>query len=338
VSTHPQVDVEDPGGEGLYGLGVPPQEAGAVVIPVPFEATASYGQGTARGPAAILEASHQIDLFDLETGTPYEAGIAMLDPDPEVVALNEEACALAKRAQEGETGLCAQVDALQERLNVWLGAEVRQWLERGRLVGVVGGDHSVPFASIQAHAEAWPGLGILHVDAHADLRQAYEGFTWSHASIMHNVRERIPDVSCVVGVGYRCLAASEQRILTSDPRFHAFPDPLLRRELQRGCPWDALLREIIAPLPETVYVSFDIDGLDPALCPHTGTPVPGGLGWAEATSLLRAVAESGREIVGYDLCEVAPGPPGTSDWDANVGARLLYKLIGFAYCSREPIV
>lgn len=337
-------DVEGAGGEGLFGLGTPLAEAGVVIVPVPFEATTSYGRGTARGPAAILEASDQIDLFDLETGRPYEAGIALLPIDPQVEAWNEEASAEALRViaaahgegdldEAGRAAALARVAEIQVELNAWLKAQVSEWLDRGRLVGVLGGDHSVPFAAIEVLAERHPGLGILHVDAHADLRLAYEGFTWSHASILRNVADRIPGVATVVGVGYRDLCESEQDILTGDERFSAFPDPLLRRELQRGCPWNDLLREIVEGLPSKVYVSFDVDGLDPSLCPHTGTPVPSGLSWSEATSLLRAVAESGREIVGFDLCEVAPDPQ--SEWDQNVGARLLYKLIGYALCSRE---
>ncbi|MBL4850612.1 MAG: agmatinase family protein [Planctomycetes bacterium] len=337
-------EVEGAGGEGLFGLGTPLESAGVLIVPVPFEATTSYGRGTARGPAAILEASDQLDLFDLETGRPYEAGIALLPFDPQVAAWNEEASALAQRviaASHGEGELdeaerrasLARVEAIQVELNAWLRATVTRGLDEGRLVGVLGGDHSVPFAAIEVLAERHPGLGILHVDAHADLREAYEGFTWSHASILRNVADRIPGVATIVGVGYRDLCESEQDILTHDSRFTALLDPVLRRELQGGRSWDALLSEIVAPLPDKVYVSFDIDGLDPSLCPHTGTPVPGGLSWSEATSLLRAVAESGREIVGFDLCEVARDPSG--EWDQNVGARLLYKLIGYALSSRQ---
>lgn len=337
-------ELEGAGGEGLFGLGTPLERAGVVIVPVPFEATTSYGRGTAQGPAAILAASGQLDLFDLETGRPYLAGIAMTELDPQVAAWNEAACAAAipviqhageelELSADELSAALATVNGIQDQLNDWLEAEVRRWVDQGRLVGVLGGDHSIPYAAIKVLSERHPGLGILHVDAHADLRLAYEGFVWSHASIMRNVADRLPGVSRFVGVGYRDICESEQEILTEDPRFTAFPAPLLRRELQRGCPWDDLLREIVEPLPDKVYVSFDIDGLDPALCPNTGTPVPGGLSWDEGTSLLRAIAESGREIVGFDLCEVSPGASG--EWDQNVGARLLYKLIGFALCSRE---
>lgn len=338
------VSVEGPGGSGLFGLETPVEEAGLVVVPVPFEATVSYGHGTARGPAAILAASPQIDLFDLETGRPYEVGLAMLPEDPEVLRWNDEACALAREviaaggAEQDPTlaPKAAQVDAYAERVNAWLGERVEALLAEGRRVAVVGGDHSVPFAAIAAQARRRPGLGILHVDAHADQRKAYEGFRWSHASIMHNVREQCPGVAKLVGVGYRDLSESEHAVLESDPRCVAYYDPIVRQRLHAGASWGELAAEIVGHLPKEVYVSFDIDGLDPALCPSTGTPVPGGLSFPEAMTLLRAVVESGRRIVGFDLCEVAPDPRGESEWDGNVGARVLYKLIGWMLRSEQP--
>lgn len=332
--------VEGPGGEGLYGLGTAVDDAGVIIVPVPFEATVSYGAGTAGGPGAILSASNQVDLFDLETGRPYAAGIAMLPASPLVVASNAEARAAAEtviaaggvESDPALAALAATVDAHSESVAAWLDATVTEHLAKGKLVGVVGGDHSVAYGSIAAHARHTPGMGILHVDAHADLRSAYEGFRWSHASIFANVRDHL-DVGAVVGVGYRDLAESEHRILEGDPLFHPFYDPWLRSRLQEGTPWAEVVADVVSRLPQQVYVSFDVDGLDPALCPHTGTPVPGGLSFPEATSLLKAVVQTGREIVGFDLVEVAPGP---DDWDANVGARLLYKLIGFSLLSRTP--
>ena len=329
-------DIEGPGGEGLYGLGTPLDEAGVVVVPVPYEATVSYGAGTAGAPAAILDASDQVDLFDLDTGHPYRAGIAMLPESAEVHSWNREARAAAEQVIAGGgveadptlASLAAQVDARSEELNAWLRAEVDAQLDAGRFVAILGGDHSVPFASIAAHAARHPGLGILHVDAHADLRKAYEGFRWSHASILYNVREHV-DVGAVVGFGYRDLCESEHRLLTEDPRWFATTDIDARRRLHAGESWTAIVDEALAHLPQEVYVSFDVDGLDPALCPGTGTPVPGGLSFGQALTLLERLAQSGRRIVGCDLVEV-----GSSEWDANVGARLLYKLIGFSLLSR----
>ena len=321
---------------GIFGLPSTPEDALVVLIPVPWEATVSYGGGTARGPAAILEASKQVDLFDLETGKPYEAGIAMLPSPRDVVAWNEQAKRLAAPVIEaGGAGSDAalaknvrEVNALGERLNAWVEAETRTWLERGKLVGVVGGDHSTPFGAIAAYARKYPGLGVLHFDAHADLRAAYEGFQWSHASIMANVLDRIDGVARLVQVGIRDFCEEEHdRILGSAGRVRTFFDSELRARLQEGEPWAKLARAMVAELPQQVYVSFDIDGLDPALCPSTGTPVVGGLSFAEATRVLREVVASGRRIVGFDLNEVAPGE---TEWDANVGARVLYKEIGFA--------
>ncbi len=330
-------------GDGIYGLPFTPETAEAVLIPVPWEATVSYGAGTAGGPAAILEASRQVDLFDRETGRPYERGIAMLPLPAKVARLNAEAreaaaTVIAGGGVEHDPSLepeAARVNALGEELNAWVEAEASGWMDRGKLVAVVGGDHSVPFGSIRAAARRHPGVGVLHLDAHADLRRAYEGFTWSHASIMANVYDRIPEVSRIVQVGIRDLAGQEDALIRKGAeRLRTRFESDVRSRLQDGEPWSRIAVEIIEDLPEKVYLSFDIDGLDPALCPHTGTPVPGGLSFAEATSLLRTVVQSGREIVGLDLCEVAPDPAGGNGWDGNVGARLLYKMLGFAFLSR----
>jgi len=334
-------------GEGIYGLPHTPQEAATVLIPVPWEATVSYGAGTARGPAAILAASRQVDLFDIETGRPWEDGIAMLTVPEELLGWNTAARRLALPVLEAggaevaipeENDLrrrAAAVDRIAEQLHDGVGRTAADWLDQGKLVGVIGGEHSSPFGLIRAAAARHSGLGILQVDAHADLRAAYEGFRWSHASIMRNVIEKLPAVATLVQVGVRDLSAGEHAFIGEQtPRIRTWFDPHLRRRLHDGEPWAALAKEIVAALPATVHVSFDIDGLDPSLCPHTGTPVPGGLSFPEAVTLLRVLAESGRRVVSFDLCEVAPDLSGSSEWDGNVGARLLYKLIGFARRSR----
>ncbi|MBI3723640.1 agmatinase family protein [bacterium] len=329
-------------GSGVFGLPFTPDEARVGLIPVPWEATVSKGGGAAGGPAAILEASRQVDLFDRETGRPYEAGIAMLPLPREVASWNEAAKKAARAVIEAggageDPALLArvrEVDALSVRMNEWTESETRRWLERGKLVGVVGGDHSAPFGAIKAHAERFPGLGILHFDAHADLRDAYEGFRWSHASIMANVLDNVSQVARIVQVGIRDFCEEENdRILSEAGRLSTFFDSDLRSRLQEGEPWSKIAREVVERLPRTVYLSFDIDGLDPSPCPSTGTPVLGGLSFAEATSLMKAVVARGRRIVGFDLNEVVPGPG--EDWDANVGARVLYKEIGFALLSSE---
>jgi agmatinase len=328
-------DAAAPSSSGIYGLPFTPDHSYVVVIPVPFEATTSYGGGTSRGPAAVLEASRQIDLFDRDTGRPYERGIAMLESPEEIEHLNVLAKSTAESVithggvvDEDTRVRAAEVNAAGDRVNEWVYAQTRTHLDAGRMPVILGGDHSVPFGAIQAYAERHPGMGILHLDAHADLRDAYEGFTWSHASIFHNVMTRIPGVSRLVQVGIRDLGQAENRMIeSSQGRIVAFFDSDLAARKEEGAPWATLADEIVARLPENVYLSWDIDGLDPTLCPGTGTPVPGGLSWNEAIGLLRAVRRAGKRIVGLDLCEVSPGD---TEWDANVAARLLYKMIGFA--------
>lgn len=347
ISRFDSAGAGDPEGS-IFGLPFAADESSVVLLPVPWEATTSYGRGTANGPAAIRAASPQLDLFDVELaalglGQPWEFGIHLLEESSRVRAWNERACARALPviAAGGIVGddaellsALADVDNLSRELDRWVEQEVRAGIDQGRIVGVVGGDHSVAFGSIAAHAARWPGLGLLHIDAHADLRRGYEGFERSHASVLHNVVERIDGIERIVQVGIRDLSAEEHATCRDDARIVTYFDPLLREQLGEGRTWSQICTAIVAALPEQVYVTFDIDGLDPALCPSTGTPVPGGLSYWEATSLLCAVVRARKTIVGFDLVEVAPsGRPG-DQWDGNVGARLLYKLCGVALASQ----
>ena len=339
--TPPAFDPDAPAtGDGIYGLPFTPGDAAVVVVPVPFEATTSYGGGTSRGPKAVLEASRQVDLYDHETGRPYASGIAMLSIPRKIVALNRQAKTLAAAViKEGGAvdrktrSAAAKVNKIGEAVNDWVYEETIDLLNQDKMAVILGGDHSVPFGAIRAYAERFPEMGILHLDAHADLRDAYEGFTWSHASIFHNVMTRLPHVAKLVQVGVRDLGQAESEMIASSRgRIETFFDADLALRKDRGESFASIADSIVKALPETVYLSWDIDGLDPTLCPGTGTPVPGGLSWNEAIGLLRAVVRSGKRIVGLDLCEVSPGE---TEWDANVGARLLYKMIGFALKSNR---
>lgn len=324
---------------GVFGLPFTPEEAKVVLVPVPFEATTSYGGGTADGPAEILEASKQVDLFDLDTGRPYEVGISMLTEPAEVRAWNDEGKALAapivaSGGLEVDAAALASVNALSEKMNDWVYRTAKHWIDAGKIVGVVGGDHSTPFGCIKAHSEKYPNLGVLHLDAHADLRDAYEGFTWSHASIMFNVVKHLPGVRKLVQVGIRDFGEAEYSMIReSEGRIHTFFDARLARARLDGMPWREQVDSIVAELPQHVYLSWDIDGLEPTLCPNTGTPVPGGLSFAQAVALLEGLVRAGKKIVGFDLNEVSAGSSG-SEWDGNVGARLLYKMIGWALMSQ----
>lgn len=333
-------DGPPPPKSGLYGLDPSFQAASAIVFPVPFEATVSYRAGTRRGPEAIRRASHQVDLCDVDVGD-AAAGIRLEAPLEGAEDLSKAVRPLALRVIEAvaegrapDPAWLAAVDDAGETLRARLFAEVERVLDAGKLPVVLGGDHSVPLGAIEAVAKRQGDapLGILHVDAHADLRERYEGFLHSHASILHNVLERVPNAR-LVQVGIRDFSAAELRRIQRDARITTYFDAQLRPARLSGRIGE-VLRAAVETLPEHVYVSFDIDGLDPALCPHTGTPVPGGLSFDEAVTLLEALAKSGRRVVGADLCEVAPSDDDEDAWDAAVGARLLLKLVGFALMSR----
>ncbi len=334
---------------GIFGLPFSLADSSVAYLPVPWEATTSYGGGTAQGPAAILTASRQVDLFDAEVFRPYEVGLHLLPESSAVRRRGRAARKLALRiiARGGEIGrylalrrALVEVNTASAWLNDFVETETGRLLTAGKIVGLIGGDHSTPFGALRAVAKRHPRFGILQIDAHADLRRAYEGFTWSHASIMFNVLERIPAVQRLVQVGIRDFCEEEWDYAAAQGRrSRIFPDAELQQHRHAGRPWARMVKEIVTALPRKVWISFDIDGLDSRLCPHTGTPVPGGLDFAEANHLIAAVARSGREIIGFDLNEVSPDPTGRSEWDANVGARLLYKLTAWTLVSqglRQP--
>jgi agmatinase len=331
-------------GAGVFGLPHDETAARVVLVPVPWEATTSYGGGASDGPRAIREASLQVDLYDLDVEKPYELGVHMLPEPEDVVRWNGQAKALAARVIErGGAGedpelllATKKVDELSQKVDDWVERETARLLDAGKIVGVVGGDHSVPLGALRALAKRTPSFGVLHFDAHSDTRCAYEGFAGSHASIMHNVLETIPAVTKIVQVGIRDVCEEEIAYCRAQgARLRMVTDREMVLRRHEGEPFAAMAREIVSELPNQVWVSFDIDGLDPRFCPHTGTPVPGGLDFREAVTILREVSASGRKILGFDLNEVAPNPTDPSDeWDGNVGARLLYKLIAFTLASR----
>ncbi|QYK49504.1 MAG: agmatinase family protein [Phycisphaeraceae bacterium] len=323
-------------GSGIFGLPHLFDDAEIVLLPVPFDATTSYGNGTAHGPEAIFAASSQVDLFHRRFGKIYERGIHMLRPDERIARLSAEAREIAVPiiekggAEPGDEQDVARVNMASEEMNVFVYKQATSLLSAGKKIGLIGGDHSTPFGMIKALAEMHKDIGILQLDAHMDLRDAFEGFQWSHASIMHNVLSRIPGVSRLVQVGIRDFGLGEVEFARAHgSRCAVFYDEAMFEERAAGTPFDGLCKRIIDALPEKVHVSFDIDGLSPAYCPHTGTPVPGGLSFNEATYLLWKLKESGRRVVGFDLVEVCPSPsPDEPEWDANVGARMLYPMCG----------
>jgi agmatinase len=272
--------------------------ARVAVLPVPFERTVSYGHGTASGPAAILRASQSMELWDEELASePYRVGIATLPPfAPEAHDMGE---------------------ALAE-----IEAEARRHLEAGKFLLTLGGEHSLTIAPVRAarHVAAARGeaIGVVQLDAHADLRDEYEGTRHSHAAVMRRVLEL--DVPAVA-VGLRAVSAPEAALIAERDL------PVLWGwELEDEPAAAARFEEMLAALPETVYVTFDADYFDPALLPATGTPEPGGGRWWPTLALLRTVFRTKR-VIAMDVVELAPiGALPASDF---VAARLAYKAIAY---------
>lgn len=336
-----QLDDFDPSGVAaagsLFGLPHTAEQAALVILPVPWEVTVSYRTGTAAAPEAIRQASLQVDLYDAEHPEAWRRGIHLLPVNAE---LAERAAQLRTKAAAhideivAPTGadtaaLVAEVNAASRARTAWVKEQTLSWLRRGKLVALLGGDHSTPMGFFEAVGEHYGEFGILQIDAHADLREAYEDFEQSHASVMYNALA-LPQLTRLVQVGLRDLGHSEVALAAaSEGRVVQFTQRGLRRGQHEGETWAQQVARIVAALPERVYVSFDIDGLDPSLCPHTGTPVPDGLGFEQTLDLIEAVVRSGRRIVGVDLNEVgipADVPEGEDAWDAIVGARVLYRL------------
>lgn len=327
-----------------FALPVQLNDAELVLIQVPWDATVSYNAGTSKGPEAIMDASLQVDLFDPHMPQAWNMKIATCEADPFFAEMNAKARACAENViseleqgrQESElTDLIEEVNRASEKVNEYVYSKASSFLSENRMAAVVGGEHSVPFGLVKALADKYPSFGVLHIDAHADLRQAYEGFRYSHASIMYNILNEIPQVSRIVQVGIRDYCDDENTLIRKEKRLTTYFDFDIKEQLYSGKNWSEICDAIISSLPDLVYISFDIDGLRPDYCPGTGTPVPGGLDFSEADYLLYRLAVSGKKIIGFDLNEVAPS--GDSEWDANVGARILFKMAVYATLSNKKL-
>lgn len=338
------INTFDPNGPGisgnLFGLPFSEEHAEVLILPIPWEITVSYHTGTSAGPQSILTASSQVDLYHKEIPEAWKLGVSMLPISADLLSESNKLRALTalhiQRLEKGEPldlsdPLLKTMNDACENLNIYVKSTTQKYLKAGKLLGLVGGEHSVPLGFLRALSEQYDRFGVLQIDAHADLRKSYEGFTYSHASIMFNAL-KLPAVGRLVQVGIRDYCEEEVNVMQrAMGRVVTYYDEDLKEKLFNGKTWDSICDEIVAQLPKHVYISFDIDGLDPKLCPCTGTPVPGGLEFYQAIHLIKKVVLSKRIIIGFDLCEVSCGP---SDWDANVGARVLYALCNWSAVSQ----
>lgn len=326
--------------DNIFGLPSNEADSKVVLLPVPWEVTVSYHGGTARAPEYIFSASQQIDLYDADLPDGWKSGYFMQQIDKDLLLrsdyLRKEAALYINFQAEG--GKLEENDFMKnslhevnkgcEELNDWVYNKTKALLDKQKFVGLIGGDHSTPLGYYKALSEKHDAFGILHIDAHLDLRKSFENFTYSHASIMYNALEQIPNIEKLVSVGVRDYCQKElEKANAEKERISIFFDRDMKKQLCEGKTWKFICDQIVEQLPEQVYLSLDVDGLDPKLCPHTGTPVPGGLELWQVDYLLCRMLESGRRLIGFDLVEVGFQH---NDWDANVGARILFRLCNLA--------
>lgn len=324
----------DPNGpaihDGIFGLPFTESDSELIILPVPWQVTVSYGEGTADAPSAIKEASKQVDLYHPLNPGGWKKGIYMLEPSAELYSKSafwrQKVSDYLSSLPFGGTNeeFFENVNEACGQMADWVEAETARLLSDNKKVILLGGDHSTPLGYLKALARRYESFGVLQIDAHMDFRKAYEGFTYSHASISYNFMQ-LPQISKVVQLGIRDYCDEELEFAKSlGSRASIFFNHELKSRQYKGETWDAICDEIIEKLPSNIYISFDIDGLDPKLCPNTGTPVPGGLEYDQLYYLFEKLKNSGKNLIGADLNEVSG--IAENEWDANVGARVLYLL------------
>ena len=271
-----------------------------VIVQAPLEETVSYGGGTAKGPAAILDASHYVEFYDEEM-------------DGEVI-FKHGICSLPALDFDG-LEIKESIDKIYRA--------VKEQVNNGKFVVTLGGEHSLSSAPFRAHFEKYENLSVLQIDAHSDLRDEYEGSKYSHASVMARVAESTKAIT-QVGIRAQCL---EESLFIKENKINAF----YARDIRRGKFGQKFYEKVAETLSENVYLTFDVDGLDPSVISATGTPEPGGLLWDETLDMMRYIAER-KNIVGFDVVELAPVESNTiSDFNT---AKLIYKMLNYIFNKR----
>jgi agmatinase len=320
----------------IFGLPFPEDDARVIILPVPWEVTVSYNSGTARAAEHILKSSFQVDLYDSDYPQAWRQGFFIRETDKKVLMksdyLRKEAELYIDYISKGEdvsknqfmSKSLKEINEGSRILNNWVYEKSIEILNKGKLLGLLGGDHSTPLGYFKAIGEKEGDFGIIQIDAHCDLRKAYEGFTYSHASIMYNALSEIPQIQRLVQVGVRDYCEEEWvYISNSNHRVITYLDREIKERQFDGQSWKQIASEIVGHLPQKVFISFDVDGLDPKLCPNTGTPVQGGFEIEQLAYLFKLIIKSGRKIIGFDLNETGISE---TEWDSNVAARILFKL------------
>lgn len=273
---------------GLLGEFSNYENSKIVILPVPFDKTGTWLKGSDKGPRAIIDASRNLELYDIETNSEvYTAGICT---EKEILAESSE----------------AMIDKVYEK--------VKNLLTERKFVVTLGGEHSISIGAIRAHSIAFDDISILHLDAHMDMRDSYEGNRYSHACVMARVKEITKDIT---SVGIRSMDSSELKNIDKNKIFYA-------SGIYKSKNW---IKETVNKLSDNVYATIDLDVFDPSIMPSVSTPEPGGLDWYQATELLKTVSES-RNIVGFDVVELCPSENKAPDF---LAAKLIYNLLSYKF-------
>ncbi len=264
-----------------------------VLIPVPYDGTSTWGKGAEKGPEALLEASENMELYDIETDTEvYKQGVYVAE---EVAELSSPE---------------AMVNSVHNR--------TKDYIKRNKFVTLVGGEHSLSIGSIRAFNECFDNLTVLHIDAHADLRESYDGTPYNHACAVYEASQN----TNLVQVGIRSMDAIEMTLMDTEKTFFA-------HEMVDDEYW---MDKVVELLTDNVFITFDLDALDPSILPSTGTPEPGGLLWYETLEFLKQVFEE-KNVVGFDLVELCPNE---QDRSSNfLAAKLYYKMLSYKFMNED---
>lgn len=320
--------------KSLFGKTPSYEHSKLALISVPWSATASFGEGADKGPEMIASASSQMDFFSIEAEDVRDQGVFLFSSPSFLQKLNQKT---RKKAlpilamEESAPGdfpkqKIEEINHSCQQMVKWVYGETKKIHTDGKKIGLIGGDHSCSEGAISYFNDLYKGdFGILHIDAHADLRKSYQGFDHSHASVMYNIMTHKYPPKTLVQIGVRDYCKEEYLFIKQNKTIHTFFDSEIKTALFEGKTWKSIVDSIIQHLPEKIYISVDVDGLQPHLFPNTGTPVPGGLSFEQTNYLLNKLDQ--HQIIGFDLVETAaPDKKNINLWDAQTGARLLYKL------------
>lgn len=324
-----------------FGISIDPESAALVLLSAPWDTTAMLRSGSSYAPDAIIEASRYVDFYEPMAPNSWQRGIATAPIDYSIQDLSHRLRPDAERIIKlhDELGMSVLDNLMYERrlrrvnegsveVNENIFRQASSWLNKGKIVGLVGGDQSVTYGMVRAFGYKYERLGVLHIDSRCDMQEAYQGFDFSHASTMYNILRDVPQVERFVSVGVQEFSPIEWERASSDSRVKMFTAQQMWNDQFEGATWSSIVGNIVAELPDDVYIALDINGLVNECSPNKGNLTAGGLSFHQMVYLMERIVASGRHIVGFDITEVSPNIE--SKIDMRIVARLLFKMCSIA--------